>query len=915
MSQDRLLELALAIADGSPIDWDDCSRSDLSPQVADQVRMLAQLTLLHATTDDAGTSRADGARLETWGPLRIIEPIGRGTFGDVYKARDPRLDRPVALKLIRRRDEGQSAVIEEARLMARVRHAHVVTVHGAERIDGRVGLWMEFLEGQTLEEELLRRGPFPPREVAAIGVTLASALSAVHRAGLVHRDIKAHNVMRDADGRLVLTDFGTGREIKTNGSVPELAGTPLYLAPEILDGRDASPASDVYSLGVLLYRLASGTFPIQAPSLRDLRDAHQRGMSSRLRSVRPRFPRAIAATIERALDPSPKRRADAAELESQLRQVTSVARGRSLAPLAALMIVTIAAVWFVGAGSRALAPSGSSVSVNQIDAAFQKRFNIRDPSSDSRYVTCTPWGLGSVAVCDLVAQTVRNVRVPSSPRERSPQAMLSPDLKQIAYVWSEASQLTVRLIATDGSADRELVRPAAGHTPVIGQWTHDGAAIVLVDIEPDGRRRLRAVPVDGGPPRDIREFDPLDTSNYMQLAPDERYMVFARSAPHEPGKWRVIVADLVSGRETQVPGNSNDYGPRWTPDGRSVVFGSDRFGTHALLSVAVSDGKPIGEPRLVRDLGRSTLIPLGFSDDGTLFVRAIVNWLDIFRAPIDLAGGTIGSLTRVDARSVDENISPDWSPDDSHFAYLSGAVGHPLEAARIELHRRDGSIDRVFPVPSWLPRSARVRWAPDGRQLAAVWVEQDGQALNLIDASTNAARRITTAGGIWEVKWDPRGTGIYYGEGASIRRVDTVTGESSLVYRSSTDREIATDLTNFDVSPDGTAIVFITQSAAGRTVSLLTLADGRLVERHTFRHECRGVAWSRDGQRLLVSGSDEETQRPSLFVIDVAGGGPRPLNIKTEYIVDFSLRHDDRELLLATGNPRPDYWMLRGFGS
>ncbi|HTL44747.1 MAG TPA: serine/threonine-protein kinase, partial [Vicinamibacterales bacterium] len=350
MSQERLLELALAIADGTPIDWNAFTPSDVPPHVSDHLHLIERLAQLRNSTPDvdAGPGEA-GARLESWGPLRILGPIGRGTFGDVYKARDPRLDRPVALKLIRRRDSAQSAVVEEARLLARVRHPNVVTVHGAERINGRVGLWMEWLEASTLEDELTRRGAFEPLEVAAIGATLGSALSAVHRAGLVHRDIKAHNVMRDVDGRLVLTDFGAGRELNGNGrhSAPELAGTPLYLAPEILDGGHASPATDVYSLGVLLFRLGCGFFPVQASSLRELREAHQHGVHPRLRSLRPNFPRAIAAPIERALEPDPQRRISTHELESELRGAMAARRGRGVMALAALTLITAVSVWSV----------------------------------------------------------------------------------------------------------------------------------------------------------------------------------------------------------------------------------------------------------------------------------------------------------------------------------------------------------------------------------------------------------------------------------------------------------------------------------------------------------------------------------------------------------------------------------------
>jgi tRNA A-37 threonylcarbamoyl transferase component Bud32 len=227
----ELVDVAIRIADGTPIDWRaiGASATPDEAEVLDYLRELERLAQMLAT-GTAGTAASyeslfHGASLTadetpapvTWGPLAIIEKVGRGTYGDVYRARDPKLDRPVALKLLRRREKGadalESAVIEEGRLLARVRHPNVVTVHGAERIDGRVGLWMEFIgAGRTLEDELREKGPFSADEVTAVGRDLAAALVAVHRAGLLHRDVKAQNVLRDA-GRVVLGDFGTGLEV------------------------------------------------------------------------------------------------------------------------------------------------------------------------------------------------------------------------------------------------------------------------------------------------------------------------------------------------------------------------------------------------------------------------------------------------------------------------------------------------------------------------------------------------------------------------------------------------------------------------------------------------------------------------------------------------------------------------------
>ncbi len=326
-----LNDIAVALADGRPIDW---ASIDARPLTESERGMVARFRLIErvlqahigpdgelsvdlpsalATADRiaavAGSDEAVGA---TWGPLTILERIGRGTYGDVYRAHDPRLDRVVALKLLRRRESGgdarESAVIEEGRLLARVQHPNVVTVHGAERIDGRVGLWMEFLEGHTLAEEVRLGGPRSARAIARIGRDLCSALTAVHQAGLLHHDVKAQNVMRTQDGRIVLTDFGAGHDSRGNGhgAAPQpLTGTPAYLAPEVLAGQPATAQSEVYSVGVLLYHLATGTFPVRGRSLQEFRDAHASGANVELLAARADMPPALVAAITRCLAPAP----------------------------------------------------------------------------------------------------------------------------------------------------------------------------------------------------------------------------------------------------------------------------------------------------------------------------------------------------------------------------------------------------------------------------------------------------------------------------------------------------------------------------------------------------------------------------------------------------------------------------------
>src|SRR5439155_23094485 len=158
---------------------------------------------------------------------------------------------------------------------------------------------MELIRGETLEQLLQKRGPFSAREAALVGIDLCRALAAIHAAGLIHRDVKAQNVMREAGGRIVLMDLGTGREIDRTGrrALSDLAGTPLYLAPEIFDGAPASERSDLYSLGVLLYHLVTGSFPARATTIDELRDAHATGTCVRLRDARADLPTAFVQVV------------------------------------------------------------------------------------------------------------------------------------------------------------------------------------------------------------------------------------------------------------------------------------------------------------------------------------------------------------------------------------------------------------------------------------------------------------------------------------------------------------------------------------------------------------------------------------------------------------------------------------------
>lgn len=314
-SDPAILSLAESVADGRPVDWDtvESQASPAERDVVRQLRVVANLSQLHRSLPDVPSSPAHRLpslsvpALGVWGHLSVLERLGGGAFADVFRAWDPQLEREVALKLLRAEpdnaDPVTSRIADEGRLLARVRHPNVVTVYGVATHQGRVGLWMELVHGETLEVRLRTHGPLGAKEAAVVGIEVCRALAAIHAAGLVHRDVKAQNVIREQGGRIVLMDLGTGREAApaTASGPQRIAGTPLYLAPELLTGAPATPQTDVYSLGVLLYRLVTGSFPVRATTIEELHAKHTEGQLVPLGDVRPDLPSAFVRVIDRAI--------------------------------------------------------------------------------------------------------------------------------------------------------------------------------------------------------------------------------------------------------------------------------------------------------------------------------------------------------------------------------------------------------------------------------------------------------------------------------------------------------------------------------------------------------------------------------------------------------------------------------------
>ena len=265
-----------------------------------------------------------GTRL---GPYEIVSPLGAGGMGEVHRARDPRLGRDVALKVLPARLAGDPDALarfeREARALAALNHPNIVTIYSVERADDRQFLTMEFVEGKTLAQ-LIPAGGMALAPLLAVATPLADALAAAHQHGIVHRDLKPANVMVSNEGRLKVLDFGLARleaEDAARAERPtiegltragQILGTCAYMSPEQAGGLPLDARSDIFSLGTMLFEMATSRRPFQGATEIDVLAAIRRDQAPAVSAVRPAIPSPFNQLVERCLEKDPDRRVQTA---------------------------------------------------------------------------------------------------------------------------------------------------------------------------------------------------------------------------------------------------------------------------------------------------------------------------------------------------------------------------------------------------------------------------------------------------------------------------------------------------------------------------------------------------------------------------------------------------------------------------
>jgi eukaryotic-like serine/threonine-protein kinase len=475
---------------------------------------------------------AEGQR---FGRYTITGFVGRGGMGEVWKAHDEELDRTVALKFVHS-GFPVDQLTREARMASALNHPGIVTVHDVTVWDGTPILVMELVTGTPLSR--LCDGHMALDQLISVAAQASGALAAAHAGGIVHGDLKPDNIICREDGLAKILDFGLARKV-VNAAGAALAGTPLYMSPEQARSEGVGTASDVYSLGLVLFELATGRRPFGRQSLEEI--GVRRDKPPKASGVRHRLPEELDRLIGSMLEPDPARRISMQETAGQLRRFerpSALHRGFWFATLAAAVFAVAFSAWFL----------------------FRK--NSSPDFADLKIQPLTSqWGW-----------------------EGSP--AISPDGKSVAFTWSDRfdhpEQIYLKLLSAEKLTQLTTSERRDRIGPLV--WSPDGKRIAFKRSEELYKHpgAIFSVSREGGTEQKILELSNSNLSSSIDWSPDGTQLAYSEAAPN-PDQLAIYLFNLKTGqrrRLTSPPkGIWGDWDPKFSPDGAEIAFNeSQGFG-------------------------------------------------------------------------------------------------------------------------------------------------------------------------------------------------------------------------------------------------------------------------------------------------------------------------------------------------
>jgi serine/threonine protein kinase len=792
-----------------------------------------------------------GARL---GPYEVLGPIGAGGMGEVFRARDTRLGRDVAIKVLPAEQLSdpvrRARFIQEARAASALNHPHIVTIYEIESAEGVDFIVMELVPGKTLDA-LIPRAGMRLGDALRIAIPLADALAAAHAAGIVHRDLKPANVMVTPEGVVKVLDFGlakltqgqeaSGEDATTLDARARLsrpgtvAGTPAYMSPEQATGGAVDARSDIFSFGAVLYEMVTGRRPFGGGSSAEMLAALLKEQPRPPSELVPDVPKELERIVLHCLRKEPGRRFQhMVDVKVELEEIKEDTDSGTNAP--SVPVHRRRGVWLTAGLVGALALAGGLLlwRSRQPERPAPSLVPLTSTPGDETYPTFSPdgdqiafaWNGEKQDNTDIYVKMIGSTethRLTTDPATDSYPSW-SPDGRQIAFVRLSTGSPTGRIhvISPLGGSDRKLSDQPVAPGPLSwspdGRWLATGAPWGGTFLRSDLPPGIRLVDVSSGEVRSITS--PTGPASHIQpaLSPDGRHLAYA-SCPRIYSCY-VDVVELGPGYAPKEAARRLTQrviwplGLAWTRDGASVVYGDQLSGR--LWRVSIQGDAP---PARVEIAG------LGYG--GTSFFPAISVSRDLLAF---VRPGTRMTIYRFEAGRSSQAVAAsslpywDWnphlSPDGSRFAFESSRGGGGDE---IWLAASDGSnpVQLTHGPGLW---QGSPRWSPDGRRIAFDSYGEDGQwDIWTIDADGGSLRRVTSDPADDNMPtWSQDGRFIYFSSDRSgtqtLWRVPAAGGREEEVARTGGGRS--------QEAPDGKALYFQRATVASSPLLAVSLAGG-----------------------------------------------------------------------------------------
>jgi Tol biopolymer transport system component/tRNA A-37 threonylcarbamoyl transferase component Bud32 len=656
------------------------------------------------------------------GPYEIIAPLGAGGMGEVYKGRDTRLDRTVAIKICKGRFTDRFE--REARAISSLNHQHICALYDIGHEDSMGFLVMEHLEGETLEARL-RHGALPIAEALQIAIEIAGALDAAHRKGVIHRDLKPGNVMLTSAGAKLL-DFGLAKFVETTGTpsgidaAPStvtqtitaegtILGTFQYMSPEQLEGKESDARSDIFSFGAMLYETIAGSKAFRGASQASLMAAVMSTDPPPVSTAQPMASPALDRVIRMCLAKSPDDRWQSAR--DLLNELRWIADSGSQAGIAAAAAVTLRSrqrlPWLVAGAVSALFLASLVFTVahlrEQPARTMAVRFEMPAPDNLSWYDLPAVSPDGERIAFTAGTETNKLFVRPLNASAATPLPVQggaygpfwSPDGRQIAYFTATAVQ---KVDAAGGPPFTLCQTPSAS---IGGTWNRDGVIVVSLG------GLLHRLAATGGEPKPLRPLAEGETAQrWPQFLPDGKHYLYL-SVSSRPDLQGIYAASLDGGERKRIV--ASDANAWYVPSGQLLYMRGD------VLMAQPFDLRKLllqGEPHPIADhIVRTVTAPgaiFAASSNGVLVWRS-GNGSDSLLEWFDRSGKKLGAVG--DAADFS---NPALSPDDGRLAV---GIRDPQTKTRdiwvIDLMR--GARTRLTFDPA---DELNPVWSPDGTRIA-----------------------------------------------------------------------------------------------------------------------------------------------------------------------------------------------------